>query len=73
MSWADLRRLAGDRWSPGHHAPFDPIATAHCAARGITLVVTGGDLANLRRVIDGKAVLRHHRRPGLGSLGAGQN
>lgn len=54
MSWVDLRRLAGDRWSPGHHAPFDPIATAHCAARGITLVVTGGDLANLRRVIDGE-------------------
>ena len=55
MSWAALRRLAGDRWSPGYHAPFDPIATAHCAALGITLVVTGGDLANLRRVIDGES------------------
>ena len=54
MSWAALQRLAGDRWSPGHHAPFDPIATAHCAGLGITLVVTGGELANLRRVIDGE-------------------
>ena len=55
LSWAALRRLTGDRWIPGQHAPFDPIATAHCAARGITLVVTGGDLANLRRVIDGES------------------
>ena len=55
LSWAALQRLTGDRWSPGYHAPFDPIATAHCAARGITLVVTGGDLANLRRVIDGES------------------
>ena len=54
MTWAALQHLAGDRWSPGHHAPFDPVATAHCAARGITLVVTGGDLDNLRRVIDGE-------------------
>ena len=54
LSWAALRRLTGDRWSPGHHAPFDPIATAHCAARGITLVVTGRDLVNLCRIIDGE-------------------
>ncbi len=69
MSWTALRRLAGDRWSPGHHAPFDPIATAHCAALGITLVVTGGDLANLRRVIDGESfsgttVAPDHSPPG---------
>lgn len=54
LSWAALQRLTGDRWSPGHHAPFDPIATAHCAALGLTLIVTGRDLANLRRVIDGE-------------------
>ena len=54
LSWSALQRLTGDRWSPGHHAPFDPIATAHCAARGITLVVAGRDLANLRRIIDGE-------------------
>lgn len=54
MSWAALQRLAGDRWRPGHHAPFDPIATAHCARLGIALVVTGGNLVNLRSVIDGE-------------------
>ena len=54
LSWSALRDLTGDRWSPGHHAPFDPIATAHCAARRVTLVVAGRDLANLRRIIDGE-------------------
>ncbi len=54
LSWAALQCLTGDRWSPGRHAPFDPIATAHCATRGITLVVAGRDLANLRRIIDGE-------------------
>lgn len=55
LSWAELQRLTGDRWAPGHRAPFDPIATARAGALRLTLVVTGSDLANLQRIIDGGA------------------
>ena len=53
LSWSELQRLTGDRWSPGYSAPFDPIATARASALGLTLVVTGSDLTNLQRIIDG--------------------
>ena len=54
LSWAALQGLTGERWSPGYSAPFDPIATTRALARlGLTLVVTGSDLTNLHRIIDG--------------------
>ena len=53
ISWAELQRIIGERWSPGYSAPFDPIATARAGDLGLTLVVTGSDVANLQRVIDG--------------------
>ena len=53
LPWSELQRLAGDRWHPGHHTPFDPIATARAATGSLTLIVTGSDLANLRSIIDG--------------------
>ena len=53
LSWTELQSLTGNRWSPGYSAPFDPIATSRAADLGLTLVVTGSDLTNLHRIIDG--------------------
>ena len=53
LSWGELQGLTGKRWSPGHSAPFDPIATIRAGDLGLTLVVTGSDLTNLHRIIDG--------------------
>lgn len=53
LTWAELQRIIGNRWSPGYSAPFDPIATARAGDLGLTLVVAGSDLANLQRVLDG--------------------
>ena len=53
LSWVELQGLTGKRWSPGYSAPFDPIATTRAGDLGLNLVVTGSDLANLRRIIDG--------------------
>ena len=55
LSWAELQRLIGERWSPGYSAPFDPIATARAGDLGLTLVVAGSDVANLLRIIDGRS------------------
>ena len=55
LSWAGLQRLTGNTWAPGFRAPFDPIATARAGALKLTLVVTGSDLANLHRIIDGES------------------
>ncbi len=52
LSWSELRRLTGDRWHPGHHAPFDPVATRRAADRSLTLIVAGSDPANLRRIVE---------------------
>ena len=52
LSWSELQQLTGDHWHPGHHAPFDPIATHRAAAGSLTLIVTGSDLANLHRIVE---------------------
>ena len=53
LSWVELQGLTGEHWSPGYSAPFDPIATTRAGDLGLTLVVTGSDLTNLHRILDG--------------------
>jgi uridylate kinase len=50
ISWKELRKLVGDKWTPGMHAPFDPIAAKKAQELGIKLVViNGNNFENLER------------------------
>jgi uridylate kinase len=55
MSWAELKALVGDRWTPGQNVPFDPVATAYAARIGLRVVVAAGrDTANLLAILNGE-------------------
>lgn len=55
IAWKDFRAIVGTEWTPGANAPFDPIASKLAAKEGMEVVVANGkDLANLRRILEGK-------------------
>ena len=55
MSWAQMRKLVGDEWSPGMHAPFDPVAAKLAEELGVTVkIVKGGDFENLDKAVMGE-------------------
>ncbi len=55
MTWKEYREIVGTTWSPGLHAPFDPIASKKAMELGLTVrIVNGMDLKNLELVLDGK-------------------
>lgn len=55
ISWKDFRKLIGDKWSPGMHAPFDPIAAKKADASGVKVVImAGNDFKNLNAYFSGK-------------------
>lgn len=55
ISWEKYRGMVGDKWNPGEHAPFDPIA-AKLASQVKTrvLYLDGKDIANVEKAMDGK-------------------
>lgn len=55
LSWDELRKITGDEWSPGMHAPFDPIAAKKAEELGVRVVMMrGGDWNNLNNYLSGK-------------------
>lgn len=54
MSWDDMRKIVGDEWVPGMHAPFDPVAAQKAQELGVKVVVVGPDFANLEKYFEGK-------------------
>lgn len=54
ISWADFRKLTGDKWTPGMHVPFDPVATKKAQELGIKVILMGKDFKNVRNYFDGK-------------------
>lgn len=58
ISWKDFRKLVGDKWSPGSHAPFDPVAAKKAQELGVKVVVMNGeDLLNIENYCSGKKFL----------------
>ncbi len=54
-TWADFRKIVGDKWDPGLNAPFDPIASKHAQELGLKVIIANGkDLENLRSILSGK-------------------
>ena len=55
ISWKTFRELIGDKWSPGMHAPFDPIAAKKAQQIGAKVIVmSGSDFKNLEKYFNGK-------------------
>ena len=55
ISWEDFRKLVGDKWIPGMHAPFDPVASKNAQELGVKVVVLkGDDFENLENYFNGK-------------------
>ncbi len=55
LSWRAYRKLIPKKWSPGLHAPMDPVAAKFAEQKNIAaIVVNGRDLKNLERLLNGK-------------------
>lgn len=55
ISWKELRGLVGNEWTPGMHAPFDPIAAKKAQSLGIkTVIVNGSNFDNLDNYFNNK-------------------
>lgn len=42
ISWEKFRKIVGDKWIPGIHAPFDPVAAKKAQELGVKVVVLNG-------------------------------
>lgn len=55
ISWKGFRKLVGDKWIPGMHAPFDPVAAQKAEELGVKVVVLSGhDFKNLENYFNKK-------------------
>jgi len=55
ISWADFRKLVGDKWIPGMNVPFDPIASKKAQELGLKVVVMdGNNFENLEKYFKGE-------------------
>lgn len=55
VSWANFRKIVGNKWNPGKNAPFDPIAAKHAQQLNLQVIIANGrNLANLKNILEGK-------------------
>jgi len=56
ITWEAMKKLVGDKWSPGHNSPFDPIATKLAESLKLTVVIANGnDMENIKKIINGES------------------
>lgn len=55
MTWDEMRAIVGSEWSPGMHAPFDPVAAKKAQELGVKVVImSGDDFVNIENYLEGK-------------------
>ena len=55
LSWPEYLKLIPNVWSPGIHAPVDPVAAKLAEKEGLEVIVAGGaDLANVKNILEGE-------------------
>jgi uridylate kinase len=55
MSWKEFFKLIPKKWTPGLHAPVDPIGAKLAQKEKIKVIVASGkDFKNLKNILDGK-------------------
>lgn len=53
MSWCEFCDMVGDKWTPGMHAPFDPIAAKFANKEDLEVVTMSGEnLENLENYLN---------------------
>ena|SRR3989338_4190335 len=52
LSWREMKKIVGTKWSPGAHQPFDPVATQLGAKLGIKVVFLKGSPAALAKYLN---------------------
>lgn len=56
LTWEEMEKLVGTKWSPGINAPFDPVAAQLAKKLNLTVIVANGaDFKNLENIVDGEA------------------
>jgi len=54
ITWEEMEKIVGSKWTPGLSAPFDPIATQLAKKLKLTVIVTNGkDFNNLEKLMQG--------------------
>ena len=55
ISWQGFRKIIGNKWNPGLHAPFDPVASRLAEKLGLKVIIMNGKkLGNLGDCLAGK-------------------
>ncbi|MFA5990768.1 MAG: UMP kinase [Candidatus Doudnabacteria bacterium] len=58
ISWADFKKIVGNKWNPGENAPFDPTATTLAAKLKLKVIIANGkNLKNLQNILNSKPFL----------------
>ena len=55
ISWKDYRKMIGNRFSPGLHAPFDPVASRLAEKNRMQVaIINGKNLNNMKNLLENK-------------------
>ena len=54
-TWKQLRKIVGNKWSPGLNMPFDPIASKQAEKLKLKVIITGKNINNLKKVLENKS------------------
>ncbi len=55
ISWPAFRRITGNKWDPGLHLPFDPVASRQAQNLGLEVIILNGKkLDNLEKCLRGE-------------------
>lgn len=58
ISWKKYRSMIGEAWTPGMHAPFDPIASKLASDLRVSVkILNGKNLKNLALALDNKSFM----------------
>lgn len=56
LTWEEMEKLVGTKWTPGINAPFDPVAAQLAKSLDLTVIVTNGlNFGNMENIIEGEA------------------
>jgi len=56
ISWHEFRKIVGNKWDPGAHLPFDPVASKNAEEFGLRVVIMNGkNITNLRNFLEGQS------------------
>ncbi len=55
ISWAEFKKIVGNKWDPGENAPFDPTAATLASKLKLKVIIADGhNLKNLQNILDGE-------------------